>query len=87
VRPASRAARCRASERAAEALANYVALPQRRHGHLLLLARALRLRANFSAYDAAYVALAERLQAPLLTADGRLARAARRDTEVEVIEV
>lgn len=75
------------SERAGEALANYVALPLRRHGHLLLLGRALQLRANFSACDAAYVALAERLQAPLVTADGRLARAARRHTEVEVIEV
>jgi predicted nucleic acid-binding protein len=75
------------SERAAEALANYLALPLTRHGHLLLLGRALQLRANFSAYDASYIALAERLGTPLLTADGRLARAARQHTDVEVIAV
>ena len=38
--------------------------------------RAFALRDNFSAYDAAYVALAESLQAPLATRDLRLARAA-----------
>lgn len=35
----------------------------------------LSLRDNFSAYDAAYVALAERLDATLVTADQPLARA------------
>ena len=33
------------------------------------------LRENLSAYDATYVALAEALESPLVTADGRLARA------------
>ncbi|GAA3556870.1 PIN domain-containing protein [Microlunatus spumicola] len=33
------------------------------------------LRANLSAYDALYIALAERLGCPLLTADARIARA------------
>ncbi len=37
--------------------------------------RTWELAANLTAYDAAYVALAERLAAPLLTADRRLARA------------
>lgn len=37
--------------------------------------RAWELRTNLSAYDALYVALAEQLNAPLLTADARLARA------------
>lgn len=36
------------------------------------------LRHNFSAYDASYVALAEALDAPLLTVDHRMARAASR---------
>lgn len=47
--------------------------------------RSLSLRNNFSAYDAAYVALAEALDCPLLTRDLRLARAA--DGLVEVITV
>lgn len=62
-------------ERALTALVDYADLPLTRHGHQLLLARVLSLRANFSAYDATYVALAEQLRAALLTADGALARA------------
>lgn len=62
--------------RAREALADYQALPLTRHAHEALLERVLALRHNFSAYDATYVALAEGLQAELLTADESLARAA-----------
>ena len=40
-----------------------------------LLGRIWELRDNVSAYDATYVAVAEALEAPLVTADGRLARA------------
>ena len=40
-----------------------------------LLSRIWELRDNVSAYDATYVAVAEALEAPLVTADGRLARA------------
>ncbi|MDZ7678584.1 MAG: type II toxin-antitoxin system VapC family toxin [Acidimicrobiales bacterium] len=40
-----------------------------------LLARMWELRDNVGAYDATYVAVAEALEAPLVTADGRLARA------------
>lgn len=43
---------------------------------LRLMPRAFDLRANVSAYDACYVALAERLGCELVTADGRLAAAA-----------
>jgi predicted nucleic acid-binding protein len=64
-------------KRAAEALADYRDLPMTRYGVEPLLDRLLALRENFSAYDACYVALAERLEASLLTADERLARAAR----------
>lgn len=71
--------------RAAEALEDYFDLPLTRHGHQRLIERALALRDNFSAYDATYVALAERLGAVLVTADGRLARAARTHLEVEVL--
>lgn len=46
-----------------------------RHSHEPLLDRVWQLRANLTAYDAVYVALAEALGAKLLTCDGRLARA------------
>lgn len=48
-----------------------------------LLSVAWTLRANLSTYDAVYVALAERMRAPLLTADLRLARAC--DRRIPVI--
>ncbi|MCK5652192.1 MAG: type II toxin-antitoxin system VapC family toxin [Gemmatimonadetes bacterium] len=67
-----------AEPRAEQALTAYLDLPLTRHGHQALLRRALSLRENFTAYDAVYVALAERLDAPLLTADARLARACHR---------
>jgi predicted nucleic acid-binding protein len=65
------------AERADLALQHYLLLPLVRHGHQALLPRVLELRSNFSAYDACYVALAERLGAELLTADERLSRAVR----------
>jgi predicted nucleic acid-binding protein len=46
-----------------------------RYPHRHLLPRIWALRANLSAYDATYVALAEVLDAPLLTRDRRLAQA------------
>ena len=42
----------------------------RRHAHIDLLSRAWELRANLTAYDAMYVALAEAMDAPLVTCDG-----------------
>ena len=47
--------------------------------------RAFALRDSLSAYDAAYVAVAEFLDAPLLTADGRLARTHGHHAEIELI--
>ena len=47
-----------------------------RHGHQPLLERMWQLRHNLTAYDAAYLALAERLDAPLLTRDAALASVA-----------
>ena len=74
-------------ERARLAATHYLRLPFTRHGHTLLVARMLDLRENFSPYDAAYVALAERLRAQLLTADERLARAVRRHTSLVLVPV
>ncbi len=47
--------------------------------------RAFALRDSLSAYDAAYVAVAEFLDAPLLTADGRLARTHGHHARIELI--
>lgn len=47
-------------------------LPIDRYPHRDLLPRAFELRANVTAYDGVYLALAEALDAPLLTADTRL---------------
>lgn len=74
-------------DRLRRALAILLELPLRRFDHTPVLDRAFALRDNFSAYDAVYVALAEGLAAPLVTADARLARAVRTWTEVEVAEV
>ena len=48
--------------------------------------RAWELRTNLTAYDALYVALAEQLDAPLLTADARLARAPGLRCSIEIVE-
>ena len=60
--------------RAREALADLGLLRARRWPVEPLLDRIWELRDNLSAYDAAYVALAESLDATLLTSDARLAR-------------
>lgn len=60
---------------ALRALATANQLGLRRHPSRSLWPRAWELRTNLSAYDALYVALAEQLDAPLFTADARLARA------------
>jgi predicted nucleic acid-binding protein len=71
--------------RADVALADLVAMPLDRAPHGPLMPRIWDLRDNISAYDAAYVALAEALDTILLTADGRLARAPGIQCEIEVL--
>ena len=61
--------------RAQEALDDYAGLLVERVAHRELLRRVWQLRDSMTAYDGAYVALAEALGAPLLTCDGKLARA------------
>jgi predicted nucleic acid-binding protein len=62
-------------DEAAEAIQDLRDLDLTRHAHEPLLDRVWMLRDNFSAYDAVYVALAEMLDASLLTSDRRLAHA------------
>ena len=60
-------------ERFAVAIEDLEDLDLDRYPTLPLMRRAYELRANLTAYDAAYVALAELLGCGLLTGDGRLA--------------
>jgi predicted nucleic acid-binding protein len=59
------------------ALDDLRALDLQRHAHEPLLGRVWELRENLTAYDAVYVALAEVLDAVLLTCDRRLSQAPR----------
>ncbi len=72
-------------ERGRAALADLADFPLRRYPHDFLLPRIWNLRNNLTAYDAAYVALAEALDAPLLTRDTRLAMAAGRHAQIELV--
>lgn len=71
--------------RSSEAIDDYLDLPLTRHGHQSLLPRIPELKDNFSAYDATYVALAERLGASLLSGDQHLVRAAKTHTDLVVL--
>ena len=71
--------------RGEEALEDLVGFPMQRYPHSDLLQRIWRLRSNLTAYDATYVALAEVLDAPLLTRDRRLAAAPGHAAIVEAV--
>lgn len=71
---------------AEQALATAHHLGLRRHSSRSLSPRAWELRTDLSAYDALCVALAEQLDAPLLTADARLARAPGLRCPLEALE-
>jgi len=71
--------------RGQEALEDLADLRLTRHPHRPFLARIWELRHNVTAYDAAYVALAEALGAPLLTCDAPLARSAGHTARIELL--
>ena len=71
--------------RGEDALQDLRDLPLIRYPHDLMLERIWQLRDNLTAYDAAYVALAEALDARLLTCDRKLASIARLRARVEVV--
>jgi predicted nucleic acid-binding protein len=79
------AARKLGDDLAAAALHDLANMPLRRIVHAGLLDRAWQLRHNLSFYDGLYVALAEQLRAPLMTLDVRLAKAAAKATQIEVL--
>ena len=72
--------------RAAEALADLDGLRIVRHPHEPHVPRIWQLRHSLTAYDAAYVALAEALGAPLITRDGRMASAHGHRAKIELIQ-
>lgn len=71
--------------RAEQAIRVLESIPITRHAHGPLRRRCWQLRANLSAYDATYVALAEGLGARLFTRDARLAGAPGLAATVEVV--
>lgn len=73
------------ARRAELALSDLVALPLRRVSHRTLLPRCWDLRDNLTPYDAAYLALAEILGVPLVTADLRLSQAPGLRCDVELL--
>ena len=71
--------------RGLQAIEDLSDFPLTRYPHTLFLPRIWELRQNVTAYDASYIALAEALDAPLLTRDDRLASAAGHDATIELI--
>jgi len=70
---------------AAEAIQGLATWPARRFGHQLMLRRAWELRDTVRGWDAMYVALAEQLDAVLLTTDRRLAAARGPTCRIDVL--
>ena len=71
--------------RASDALVDFADLRIERYGHLALANRIWELRDNATAYDAAYLALAEALSATLLTCDAALAKVPGIRARIEVL--
>jgi predicted nucleic acid-binding protein len=72
-------------DRGTQALQDLVDFPLIRYPHDLFLPRIWELRHNLTAYDAAYVALAEALDAPLVTRDAALVAARGHIAAVELL--
>jgi predicted nucleic acid-binding protein len=74
------------ARRARAVLTDFLEMRLQRVSHHLLADRAWELRENLSFYDGLYVALAEALEAPLITLDKRIASAPGLRAEVEVVQ-
>src|SRR5262245_16873850 len=74
-----------AGDRAQQAIDDLTSLPLTRLSHRPLLPRIWELHHNIAGYDAAYIASAEILQAPFVTADAKLARATGPRCDFEIV--
>jgi predicted nucleic acid-binding protein len=72
-------------QRGQEALRDFLEFPISRYPHDVFLPRIWELRNNMTAYDAAYVALAEALGAPFVTRDAALASSIGHHVHIELI--
>ncbi len=73
------------AERAHQAVTDYLDFPIVRYTHEVLAFRIWQLRDNLTAYDGAYVALAEALAAPVVTRDRRMAAARGHHATIELL--
>jgi predicted nucleic acid-binding protein len=73
------------SSRGRHAIDDLLEFPITRYPHSIFLGRIWELRSNMTGYDAAYVALAESLDATLLTRDKRLAKSTGHEAIVEYL--
>lgn len=73
------------AEQAAEALGIFEALPLERFPHRIVSRRIWSLRDNLTTYDAAYIALAELLDAPLWTRDSKMQGVPGARAQVEIV--
>jgi predicted nucleic acid-binding protein len=78
-------ARTLSAVRGRQALDDLAAFRIERYAHQVFLPRVWSLRANATAYDACYLALAEALDAPLLTSDRRLASVPGHRAQIELV--
>jgi predicted nucleic acid-binding protein len=72
------------AERSTQAIEDVIDFRISRYSHEILLPRIWELRANMTAYDAAYVTLAEVLDSPLLTRDAKLARSSGSNAKIHL---
>lgn len=72
-------------DRAEQAVADYLDFSITRYSHDAFVFRIWELRQNLTAYDGAYVALAEALSAPLITRDRKLASSSGHRAVIEVV--
>lgn len=71
-------------DQAADVRTDFDDLPLVRYPHTGVADRIWALRHNLTAYDAAYVALAEMIDCPVITSDERLAKVSGHSARVEV---